>query len=295
MASCPSSVAVNAFRVAVRLPNNLLQDLVRDRLQRCMGLPHLPEPQDVLHLTCNTHQRIESRMNDVAKQHWPVPKYRDGLNPHVWGPPFWNLLFAVAQQSQSVADVLRMAHAYSKLMPCSKCRASFVDLLASSVDKLIEQNRTAVGLAWALKNAVTQKLGTPPPHLTKALFACRLAAWPPLSEAQRIWPFVIMAFHLKNIPGSLPHDAAACFLDAAQVALRPVQVAALRDDAVPQPSASSCTTDCFFWRACVLDAVYAPDLHAEPGSPLCKTLHVLRLTECLHDTHEHHDEENTST
>ena len=88
------------------------------------------------------------------------------MDPNVWGPPLWDLLFTIAFKSHSTAEnVSDLQHLFillEKVMPCSHCRRSYAmyrkEVKPTTVIRVNDPNSAAVWL-WTIHDMVNQKLG----------------------------------------------------------------------------------------------------------------------------------------
>lgn len=84
------------------------------------------------------------------------------IDPNVWGPPLWDLLFSLIFRSdeKSVADLQHIFVLLEKVMPCSHCRRSYAlyrkQLRPTSV---VTDTDSAALWLWTIHDMVNQKLG----------------------------------------------------------------------------------------------------------------------------------------
>lgn len=83
------------------------------------------------------------------------------MDPDVWGPPLWDLLFTVAFQSRDRARVVTLFGLLEKVIPCRACRRSYAQCLQCHAMSHIREGRpdSAAIWLWTIHDMVNQKLG----------------------------------------------------------------------------------------------------------------------------------------
>ena len=80
------------------------------------------------------------------------------LDPHIWGPPLWDALFALALGSRDVDRMFAVCRHLKQFLPCAECRTSY----AKHAEHLSESSHFAkdpVVWLWGARDFVNQKLG----------------------------------------------------------------------------------------------------------------------------------------
>ncbi len=86
------------------------------------------------------------------------------MDPNVWGPPLWDMLFTLAFKcdKKCAIDMQHIAYLLEKIMPCSHCRRSYIlykkQLKPTTVITPEHPNSAALWL-WSIHDMVNQKLG----------------------------------------------------------------------------------------------------------------------------------------
>ena len=82
------------------------------------------------------------------------------MDPNVWGPPLWDLLFTLAFRSADVKNIAELFRLLEKVIPCQHCRRSYAVMMNQHKLTLITdaQDSAAVWL-WTVHDMVNQKLG----------------------------------------------------------------------------------------------------------------------------------------
>ena len=88
----------------------------------------------------------------------------NSMDPNVWGPPFWDLLFTCCFNcpTSCQTDLIHLFWLIEYIMPCSHCRRSYAmyrkDLKPSSI--ITKDNQiSASQWLWTMHDMVNQKLG----------------------------------------------------------------------------------------------------------------------------------------
>ena len=85
------------------------------------------------------------------------------MDPNVWGPPLWDLLFVIAFKSK--LDSTDMQHLFSlleKVIPCQHCRRSYTLYRTQVKPTTVIRNDVSESAAmwlWTIHDMVNQKLG----------------------------------------------------------------------------------------------------------------------------------------
>ena len=83
------------------------------------------------------------------------------MNPNVWGPTCWKLMFSAAFKLPP-PRVVAMLLAHKHLLPCVHCRKSFcmyLDALPPSLGIDASSPESAAKFVWAIKDKVNSKIG----------------------------------------------------------------------------------------------------------------------------------------
>ena len=50
------------------------------------------------------------------------------MDPELWGPPIWSLLFSISfrAKAEDISDISEILKLLEKLVPCPSCRAHYV-------------------------------------------------------------------------------------------------------------------------------------------------------------------------
>ena len=93
-----------------------------------------------------------------------VANDRKNIDPNIWGPPMWNMLFtfAFALREDSLVPLQRLFLLLEHLLPCAECRRSYIVFRArldpGALITLSDSNSAAKWL-WSIHDMVNQKLG----------------------------------------------------------------------------------------------------------------------------------------
>lgn len=81
------------------------------------------------------------------------------MDPNVWGPPLWDLLFTVSFRigEEEVADFTRLTRLMEYLLPCPSCRRSYT-LFRKQISSA-NLSRSPSEWLWTIHDMVNQKLG----------------------------------------------------------------------------------------------------------------------------------------
>lgn len=127
------------------------------------------------------------------------------MEPWIWGPDFWLLLFEILRACGAAHRdaVLCVLYLMRWVLPCVKCRAHlnqhYATMDPASAPDLIEW-------VWQLKNRVNESQGRPP-SLTLPAFCRRLESTAQLLSPERAWDlFLVLAL---NYPLADQHQADA--------------------------------------------------------------------------------------
>ena len=84
------------------------------------------------------------------------------MDPNVWGPPMWNLLFdlSIKCSDEKYDDVVLLFRLMEHVLPCRDCRKSLVDFRKKIELRMTPEDPTStVRWLWVVRDMVNQKLG----------------------------------------------------------------------------------------------------------------------------------------
>lgn len=124
------------------------------------------------------------------------------MDPKIWGPPMWNLLYEVCrhadENSQHTDDFIpQFVESLKWCLPCSECRASFTVILA-----FLPPSRPYLDWIWKIRNVVNQKLQCPiSACITLKQFKSRAKSWKRFAALETVITILnVLLFHfLKNM------------------------------------------------------------------------------------------------
>ena len=87
------------------------------------------------------------------------------MDPNVWGPPLWSLLFLLCQhpRADDTPKILKLLELLTQIMPCSHCRRSYILYRQTNDPRKYVSNSNNKDPCrrwlWAIHDMVNQKLG----------------------------------------------------------------------------------------------------------------------------------------
>lgn len=88
---------------------------------------------------------------------------RTPIDPYVWGPPLWDILFSFAYRvpAGKVSHLLSLLDTLRSLLPCKYCRDSYAAFFARLPPVGLRSGEDVAQWLWTCKDAVNRKLEKP--------------------------------------------------------------------------------------------------------------------------------------
>lgn len=88
---------------------------------------------------------------------------RTPIDPYVWGPPLWDILFSFAYRVpvDRVPHLLTLLDALRSLLPCKYCRVSYAEFCARLPPVGLRRGEDVAQWLWTCKDTVNRKLEKP--------------------------------------------------------------------------------------------------------------------------------------
>ena len=121
------------------------------------------------------------------------------MDPNVWGPPLWDLLFVIAFRSSDTDKMVQLFGLMERVIPCQHCRRSYSVYMKQCRLSRIQADRpdSAAAWLWTMHDMVNQKLGKI--AINFDMIKKRHASLMPLSnDLLAIDLFAMMAFVVKE-------------------------------------------------------------------------------------------------